>query len=66
MPGFIEIGTAVLIALYSVSSLGGFPALSVFPGQFLLKDIRYLSCSEDIMYLGLYLDARRFLKAMEA
>src|SRR6266436_2085270 len=67
--GFIEIGTAVLISLRSVSpkasaigsvlamglfattlsflfstpgwepSLGGFPALSGHPGQFLLKDI---------------------------
>lgn len=69
MLGFIEIGTAVLIALRSVSpkasavgsilaiglfattlsflfstpgwepSLGGFPALSAMPGQFLVKDI---------------------------
>jgi uncharacterized membrane protein YkgB len=69
MLGFIEIGTAVLIAMRSVSpkasaigsvlaiglfattlsflvstpgwepSLGGFPALSAMPGQFLLKDI---------------------------
>src|SRR4029077_2146963 len=69
MPGFIEIGTAVLISLRSVSpkasaigsvlamglfattlsflistpgwepTLGGFPALSAMPGQFLLKDI---------------------------
>jgi len=69
MLGFIEIGTAVLIALGAVSpkastvgsllamglfattlsflfstpgwepSLGGFPALSAMPGQFLLKDI---------------------------
>jgi uncharacterized membrane protein YkgB len=69
MLGFIEIGTAVLISLRSVSpkasaigsvlamglfattlsflistpgwepTLGGFPALSAMPGQFLLKDI---------------------------
>jgi uncharacterized membrane protein YkgB len=69
MLGFIEIGTAVLISLKSVSpkasaigsllaiglfattlsflistpgwesTLGGFPALSAMPGQFLLKDI---------------------------
>jgi uncharacterized membrane protein YkgB len=69
MLGFIEIGTAVLIGLRSVSpkasaigsvlamglfattlsflistpgwepTLGGFPALSAMPGQFLLKDI---------------------------
>jgi uncharacterized membrane protein YkgB len=69
MLGFIEIGTAVLIALRSLSpkasaigsvlamglfattlsflistpgwepTLGGFPALSAMPGQFLLKDI---------------------------
>ncbi len=75
MLGFIEIGTAALIALRSVSptasaigsvlaiglfattlsflfstpgwepSLGGFPALSAFPGQFLLKDIVYLGAS---------------------
>ena len=69
MLGFIEIGTAVLISMRSVSpkasaigsvlamglfattlsflistpgwepTLGGFPALSAMPGQFLLKDI---------------------------
>ena len=75
MLGFIEIGTAALIALRSVSpkasaigsflaiglflttlsflfstpgwepSLGGFPALSALPGQFLLKDIVLLGAS---------------------
>ena len=75
MLGFIEIGTAALIAFQSVSprasaigsalaiglfattlsflfstpgwdpSLGGFPALSHFPGEFLLKDIAYLGAS---------------------
>ncbi len=75
MLGFIEIGTAVLIALRSLSpkasaigsvlaiglfvttlsflfstpgwepSLGGFPALSAMPGQFLLKDIVLLGAS---------------------
>jgi uncharacterized membrane protein YkgB len=75
MLGFIEIGTAALIALYPVSStasalgsllaiglfattlsflfstpgwepsLGGFPALSALPGQFLLKDIVLLGAS---------------------
>jgi reactive chlorine resistance protein C len=75
MLGFIEIGSAVLIALRSVSakasalgsliaiglflgtlsfifstpgwepSLGGFPALSTLPGQFLLKDVVLLAAS---------------------
>lgn len=75
MLGFIEIGTAALIAFRSVSpwasaigsalaiglfattlsmiftapgwdsGLGGFPALSHFPGEFLLKDIAYLGAS---------------------
>lgn len=75
MLGFIEIGTATLIALRSVSpkaaaigsvlaiglfattlsfllttpgwepSLGGFPALSAMPGQFLLKDIVLMGAS---------------------
>jgi uncharacterized membrane protein YkgB len=74
MLGFLEIGTAVLIALRSVSpkasAIGGllaiglfattlsmiwstpgwapglgFPALSVIPGEFLLKDIVYLGAS---------------------
>jgi reactive chlorine resistance protein C len=75
MLGFIEIGTAVLIALRPLSpkasaigsvlaiglfvttlsflfstpgwepSLGGFPALSAMPGQFLLKDIVLLGAS---------------------
>jgi reactive chlorine resistance protein C len=75
MLGFIEIGTAALIAVRSVSpkasavgsvlaiglfattlsflfstpgwepSLGGFPALSELPGQFLLKDIVFLGAS---------------------
>jgi uncharacterized membrane protein YkgB len=88
MLGFLEIGTAILIALRSVSpkasaigsvlaiglfattlsflfstpgwepSLGGFPALSAFPGQFLLKDIVYLGAS--VWTLG------ESLKAVEA
>lgn len=88
MLGFIEIGTAVLIAMRPVSpkasaiggllaiglfvttlsflfstpgwepSLGGFPAISAFPGQFLLKDIVLLGAS--IWVLG---DS---LKAVEA
>jgi uncharacterized membrane protein YkgB len=75
MLGFIEIGTAILIALRPVSprasalggllavglfvttlsflfstpgweaSLGGFPALSAMPGQFLLKDVVLLGAS---------------------
>lgn len=73
--GFVEVGTAVLIALRPVStkasavgsllavglflgtlsflfstpgwepSLGGFPALSTLPGQFLLKDVVLLGAS---------------------
>ncbi len=88
MLGFIEIGTAVLIALRPVSpkasaigsvlaiglfattlsflfstpgwepSLGGFPALSAFPGQFLLKDIVLFGAS--VWSLG------ESLKALEA
>src|ERR1700746_2935362 len=75
MLGFIEIGTAVLISLRSVSpkasaigsvlamglfattlsflistpgwepTLGGFPALSALPGQFLLKDVVLLGAA---------------------
>jgi len=75
MLGFIEVTTAVLIALRSVSSrasavgsflaigifattlsilfstpgweptLGGFPALSTLPGQFLIKDVVLLGAS---------------------
>jgi reactive chlorine resistance protein C len=87
MLGLIEIGTAALIALRSVSptasaigsvlaiglfattlsflfstpgwepSLGGFPALSAFPGQFPIKDIVYLGTS--VWWLG------ESLKALE-
>ena len=75
MLGFVEIGTAVLIALRGISpkatafgsllaigiflttlsfilstpgwepSLGGFPALSTLPGQFLIKDVVLLGAS---------------------
>jgi reactive chlorine resistance protein C len=86
--GFIEIGTAALIALRPISprvsaigsvlgiglfattlsflfstpgwepSLGGFPALSALPGQFLLKDVVLLGAS--VWSLG------ESLKAVEA
>jgi uncharacterized membrane protein YkgB len=75
MLGFVEVATAVLIALRSISpkasavgsflaigifattlsflfstpgwepSLGGFPALSTLPGQFLIKDVVLLGAS---------------------